>query len=67
MDQKLKIKVPKNSKSTKESYHHGNLYETLIQTAENLLRSKGLEAFSLGLVPKKQELLIVLQVTILKM
>jgi AcrR family transcriptional regulator len=53
MDQKLKIKVPKNSKSTKESYHHGNLYETLIQTAENLLRSKGLEAFSLRACAKE--------------
>lgn len=31
----------------KKPYHHGNLYETLLQTGEDWIRTRGMEAFSL--------------------
>jgi AcrR family transcriptional regulator len=31
----------------RKSYHHGNLYKTLLQTGEEWIRTRGMEAFSL--------------------
>ncbi|GBF50394.1 transcriptional regulatory protein [Leptospira ryugenii] len=34
-------------KTQKRAYHHGDLYETLIRTAEKWIQDRGMEAFSL--------------------
>lgn len=41
--------IPKKRKlkSTSKSYHHGNLSEVLLETAEKMIRNRGFEAFSL--------------------
>ncbi|MCZ8347091.1 MAG: TetR/AcrR family transcriptional regulator [Leptospiraceae bacterium] len=43
----------KTSESAKSSYHHGNLYEILIQHAEDFIRNKGFESFSLRTCAKE--------------
>ncbi len=43
----------KDDSQTRESYHHGNLPETLIHTAAELLAEKGVEGFSMREVARR--------------
>lgn len=53
MKPKPKQKVSKGAKSVKKSYHHGNLHETLIDTANKMISSAGFESFSLRACAKE--------------